>query len=167
MFLEINWFKCKFVYIMPYLYHLRTIFKYVIELAYIVNVSVDLIQGIKDMWNCLRIQTPRPLCPDKFYNMCQRVKSLYEAELPWMEDDQSPTLHKVWDHPREVLARLPDTLRLAMLEEGPLEGVKFSVSIVVSEGYGASKSCAQNYINFINKVGTPSQRTFLNLVDVY
>ena len=124
-------------YTKPYLYHLRTIFKYVIELAYIVNVSVDLIQGIKDMWDCLRIQTPRPLCPDKFYNMCQRVKSLYEAELPWMEDDQSPTLHKVWDHPREVLARLPDTLRLAMLEEGPLEGVKFSVSIVVSEGYGA------------------------------
>ena len=124
---------------MPYLYHLRTIFKYVIELAYIVNVSVDLIQGIKDMWDCLRIQTPRPLCPNKFYNMCQRVKSLYEAELPWMEDDQSPTLHKVWDHPREVLARLPDTLRLAMLEEGPLEGVKFSVLILVSEGYGAFK----------------------------
>ena len=61
-----------------------------------------------------------------------------------MEDDQSPTLHKLWDHPREVLARLPDTLRLAMLEEGPLEGVKFSVSIVVSEGYGAFKSRAQN-----------------------
>ena len=83
--------------------------------------------------------------------MCQRVKSLYEAELPWMEDDQSPTLHKVWDHPREVLARLPDTLRLAMLEEGPLEGVKFFLSIVVSEGYGASNSDAQNYINFNKK----------------
>ena len=105
------------------------------------------------MWDCLRIQTPRPLCPDKFYNMCQGVKDLYEAELSWMEDDQSPTLHKVWDHPREVLERLPDTLRIAMLEEGPLEGVKFSLSKIVSGGYGASNSGAQNYINFNNKIG--------------
>ena len=54
-------------------------------MAYIVNVSVELIQGIKDIWDCLRMETPRPLCPDKFYAMCQSVKARYEAELPWME----------------------------------------------------------------------------------
>ena len=70
---------------MYYLVLPRKVFKFVRELAYIVNVSVELIQGIKDIWDALRMSTPRPLCPDKLYAMCQRVKSLYEAELPWMK----------------------------------------------------------------------------------
>ena len=70
---------------MYYLILHRKVFKFVRELAYIVNVSVELIQGIKDIWDALRMSTPRPLCPDKLYAMCQRVKARYEAELPWME----------------------------------------------------------------------------------
>ena len=50
------------------------------------------------------------------------MKAQYRTDLPWMKKDMSPTLHKVVDHPREVLARLPDTLRISMLTEEALEG---------------------------------------------
>ena len=39
-----------------------------------------------------------------------------------MKNDFCPTLHKICDHPDKVLERLPDTLRISMLSEEPIEG---------------------------------------------
>ena len=74
------------------------------------------------MWIAIREDLPRPLDPIKFYNFSQGVKSRYEAELPWMaEKDMSPTFHKIADHPKLVLEKLPATLRIWMFNEEPLE----------------------------------------------
>ena len=90
--------------------------------AWIVGCSVELLDGIKILWIALREPLPRPLDPLKFYNFAQTVKTLYERDLEWMKKDIAPTLHKVWDHPLEVLERVPDTLRISMMNEEPLEG---------------------------------------------
>ena len=100
----------------------RKVFLDTIYFAWIVGCSVELIDGLKILWIALREPLPRPLCPVKFYNFGQTVKSLYERDLEWMKKDIAPTLHKVWDHPREVLERVPDTLRISMMNEEPLEG---------------------------------------------
>ena len=100
----------------------RKVFLDTIYFAWIVGCSVELIDGLKILWIALREPLPRPLCPVKFYNFGQTVKSLYERDLEWMKKDISPTIHKVWDHPREVLERVPETLRISMMNEEPLEG---------------------------------------------
>lgn len=87
-----------------------------------IGVSVKLIEGIRDLWIALREPLPRPLCPKKFFDFAQKVKAQYLHDLPWMKDSISPTLHKICDHPKKVLERLPDTLRISMLSEEPIEG---------------------------------------------
>ena len=100
----------------------RRVFSDVKYFAYIVGVSEDLIFGIKILWIALREPLPRPICPVKFYNYGQKVKAQYEIDLPWMMDNFSSTLHKVCDHPKEVLERLPATLRMSMMTEEAKEG---------------------------------------------
>ena len=74
------------------------------------------------MWIAIREDLPRPLDPVKFYNFSQGVKSRYEAEIPWMaEKDMSPTFHKIADHPKLVLEKLPETLRIWMFNEEAIE----------------------------------------------
>ena len=92
------------------------------DFAELIGVSVELVQGINLLWIALREPLPRPLDTTKFYNFAQTVKARYERELPWMEDDFSPTLHKICDHPKEVIDRLPVTLHISMLNEEAKEG---------------------------------------------
>ena len=89
----------------------------------IIGVSKELLDGIHIMWIALREDLPRPLDPLKFYNFCQTVKARYQEELKWMKNDMSPTFHKVADHAQLVLASLPETLRIWMMSEEPLEGL--------------------------------------------
>ena len=90
--------------------------------ASLIGTSVDLVQGFSDIWLALRASLPRPLDPEKFYTFGQQVKAIYKAEVPWMaEKNMLVTFHKIVDHPREILERIPDTLRVSMLDEGPLE----------------------------------------------
>ena len=91
-------------------------------MAFIVGVSEELILGIKLLWIAIREPLPRPLDPKKFYDFGQKVKATYDRDLPWMKDFFSSTLHKICDHPEEVLDRLPDTLRMGMMSEEAKEG---------------------------------------------
>ena len=93
------------------------------------GVSIELITGLHNLWIALREPLPRPLCPTKFYNYAQSVKRIYERDLSWMIDDISPTLHKIWDHPKTVLEQIPETLRIWMMNEEPLEGEILSFNI--------------------------------------
>ena len=92
-----------------------------------IGVSVELIEGIKNLWIALREPLPRPIDVEKFYVFAQKVKAQYHSDLPWMKNFFSVTLHKVCDHPREVLQKLPNTLRISMLTEEPKEGRVFAV----------------------------------------
>ena len=90
--------------------------------ASLIGTSTELVQGFADLWLALRASLPRPLDPEKFYQFGQTVKALYKAEVSWMaEKCTNVTFHKIVDHPREILNQIPDTLRVAMLDEGPLE----------------------------------------------
>ena len=93
----------------------RRIFKDVKYFATICGVSEALIQMICDLWIALREPLPRPIDPEKLYNFGQKIKDQYDKDVPWMKNHFSTTLHKIIDHPREVLKRLPDTLRISML----------------------------------------------------
>ena len=124
-----------------YIFSFRRVFADVKFFAYIVGVSEELILGIKLRWIALRTPLPRPIDPVKFYNFGQKVKALYDRDLPWMKDNFSGTLHKVVDHPIEVLERLPHTLRMSMLTEEAKEGKQilflfycFSVQSIFENG---------------------------------
>ena len=74
-----------------------------------------------DLWLALRSHLPRPLDPVKFHNFGQEVKQRYLDELPWMRNDMNVTFHKIVDHSKEILEKIPDTLRISMFDEEPIE----------------------------------------------
>ena len=83
-------------------------------LAAQIGVSIELVKGLINLWKLVRSNLV--LDPKAFYEYCQSVKARYVQEIPWCY--MNPSLLKVIDHGRVIIARLPPTITLGMLSEG-------------------------------------------------
>ena len=75
-----------------------------------------MVTGFINIW--IAIRENLPLCPEKFYQYCQRVKALYVQECP--EYSLNPSTLKILDHLWLILKEMPSTLSIGMFSEEPL-----------------------------------------------
>lgn len=88
-----------------------------------VGVSVQLIEGLHNIWIALACSLP--ICADKFQRYCDWVKRLYEADCGWYT--MPPTLHKILHHGAEMIRLFPKTLASGAFNEEPQEATNRDV----------------------------------------